>query len=322
MDAPLAHWTPVALSLDSPRPSIDWGDLGAMRFAEPFFDQTIARWAGGDPPPRLVRTDVEALEALDHSPSLEPSGFIFHMSRCGSTLLARLLRQIAGCFVISEPSPLNTLLLAGEDDIDPERQLRLLRLLVRALGRHRFGHDRHLILKLSSWNVRKIDLFRRAFPATPIVWVQRHPAEVLASLLLEQPGWLKLQQFGDRAAALFGMPAEDIAAVDCAGFCAAALTSFLAALHGAVPAPILSVDYADLPDAAWHSVARFFGLTPSADEIAQMQNEAGFSAKTTEPVRFIGDSAERREIARRLGDLAGTPLMTLYRAHCRASARP
>ena len=40
--------------------SIDWGDLRGVRFAEPFFDQTVERWAGRDPAP-LVRTDLEAL---------------------------------------------------------------------------------------------------------------------------------------------------------------------------------------------------------------------------------------------------------------------
>ena len=37
--------------------------------------------------------------------------------------------------------------------------------LVRALGRKRFGDERHYVLKLSSWNVHALALFRRAFPA-------------------------------------------------------------------------------------------------------------------------------------------------------------
>jgi hypothetical protein len=49
----------------------------AQRFAEPFFDQTVARWASGPRARQLVRTGLEALVALDSQPSLEPAGMIF-----------------------------------------------------------------------------------------------------------------------------------------------------------------------------------------------------------------------------------------------------
>src|SRR6185312_2160384 len=111
----LAPLVPVALSLDPP--AIDWGDLGGMRFSEPFFDQTIERWAGGTPPPRLLRTGFDALDALDAAPSLEPTALIFHLSRCGSTLLSRLLATLPATLVIAEPRPLNTLLMSDPSEI-------------------------------------------------------------------------------------------------------------------------------------------------------------------------------------------------------------
>src|SRR6516165_1265487 len=93
----LASWIPIAINLEDETPSVDWGDFGALRFTDPFFDNTVARWASGKPPPRTVRTGLDALVVLDQAPSLDPSGLIFHLSRCGSTLLAQLLRQISGC---------------------------------------------------------------------------------------------------------------------------------------------------------------------------------------------------------------------------------
>ena len=43
--ADLARWTPIRFDFSEPTPTVDWADLSAERFDEPFFDQTVARWA-------------------------------------------------------------------------------------------------------------------------------------------------------------------------------------------------------------------------------------------------------------------------------------
>ena len=108
--AELARWTPIRFDLSGAAPVVDWADLSEERFVEPFFDQTVARWASGPRARPLVRTGLEALVALDNEPSLEPAGMIFHLSRCGSTLVSRLLGTLPGAVVLAEPSPLNALL--------------------------------------------------------------------------------------------------------------------------------------------------------------------------------------------------------------------
>ncbi len=121
---------------------------------------------------------------------LEPAGLIFHLSRCGSTLVSRLLGTLPGVVVVSEPSPLNALLGLDPDRVDGATLVRLVRLLVRALGRRRHGDEQHLVLKCTSWNIRRREILAAAFPETPWVWVQREPAHVAASLLATPPGWL------------------------------------------------------------------------------------------------------------------------------------
>src|ERR1700683_1144916 len=122
----LAHWTPVAVSVeDDGRIAVDWGDLRGVRFTEPFFQQTVERWAGGNPAP-LVRTGLDALEACDAAPALDPK-FIFHLSRCGSTLCARMLGAADGVTVLSEPGPINDVLMAEIEGLGEDRAARLLR---------------------------------------------------------------------------------------------------------------------------------------------------------------------------------------------------
>ncbi len=122
--ADLARWTPVRLDFSGPAPAVYWADLSAERFVEPFFDQTVTRWASGPTARPLVRTGLEALVALDGEPSLEPAGIIFHLSRCGSTLVSRLLGTLPGVVVLAEPGPLNSIL--GLDRVDEATLVKLV----------------------------------------------------------------------------------------------------------------------------------------------------------------------------------------------------
>jgi hypothetical protein len=278
MRAELASWTPVSLNLGHGPESVDWGDLRATSFTEPFFDQTIERWAGSAAA-RLVRTDLDALLDLEAAPSPEPSALIFHLSRCGSTLLSRLLGTLPGLRVISEPSPLNSLLTERAHEPDDAHSLRLLRALVAALGRGAEGAAPCYVLKLSSWNIRKLALYRAAFPRTKLIWLQRAPREVLASLLRQPAGWLQLRHDPLLARAIFGIDEEDALARDLAGFCGEAVASLLDAARDLPAAATLYLDYRDLPAAVASRVAPFLGLTLGDDDRARLAEEARFDAK-------------------------------------------
>ena len=288
----LAQWTPVALTVGERGATIDWGDLRGTRFAEPFFHQTVERWAGNDPSP-LVRTGFGALRALDGEPSLDPAALIFHVSRCGSTLLSRLLGCIPGVLVISEPAPLNALLLADPGSLDGETEAQALRLLVRALGRRRFGDERHYVLKLSSWNVTRLALFRRAFPEAALVWLTRTPHEVVASVLADPPGWLALRH--DPAAARATLGIED-PAPDAETFAVEALAAMLGAASG-IAGKALFLDYADLPRAVWDRVAPFSGIDIGAADVARMRELARYRAKEAALRPFTAAAAGARTLA-------------------------
>jgi len=299
--AALAGWTPVSLSLAQGELAIEWGDLRGVRFSEPFLHQTVEHWAARDPAP-LVRTGRDALEALDREPSLDPALIIFHVSRCGSTLLSRLLGELRGVLVISEPAPVNSLLLANEF-ATPDA----LRHLVRALGRKRFGDERHYVLKLSSWNVTHAERVRQAFPAAKILWLQRAPQAVVASMLADPPGWMKLRRDAAAVRALFGLEAG---AADDEAFAVAAVAVLLRAAQKLVADLVL--DYADLPAAAWEKVATLAGLAPGADDIARMARVACFDAKDAAERLFAAAAPEARRLPPDLAAKVAETLEPLY----------
>ena len=291
--AELARWTPIRFDLSGAAPVVDWADLSEERFIEPFFDQTVARWASGPGGGPLVRTGLEALVALDNEPSLEPAGMIFHLSRCGSTLVSRMLGTLPGAVVLAEPSPLNALLGLNPGRVEEATLVRLVRLLVRALGRCRHGDERHLVLKCTSWNIRRRAVLAAAFPETPWIWVQREPARVLASLLATPPGWLGLGVTPPRSAGLFGLDPASVPARAPVEFAARALGAMLEAA-ATDPAGRLSIDYADLPGAVWQRVAPHFGLEADSAAIERMIEESRFYSKDPSPRIFDRDASERR----------------------------
>lgn len=305
--ADLARWTPIRVDLSGVAPAIDWADLSEERFAEPFFDQTVARWASGPRARPLVRTGLEALVALDNEPSLDPVGMIFHMSRCGSTLVSRLLSTLPGALVIAEPSPLNAVVGLDPGRLSDATLVRIVRWVVRALGRRRHGDERRLVLKCTSWNIRRRALLADAFPDTPWVWVQREPADVLASLMATPPGWLGLKATKPGIARFFGLDPVPVTANARVEFGARALGAMLEAA-ATDPAGRLSIDYADLPGAVWQRVAPHFGLEVDGAAIERMVEESRFYSKDPSPRVFDGDTSQRlmtpsiREAAQRFAE--------------------
>ncbi len=291
--ADLARWTPIRFDFSGPAPAVDWADLTAERFVDPFFDQTVARWVSGPHARPLVRTGLEVLVALDSELSLDPAGMIFHLSRCGSALVSRLMCTVPGVVVLAEPAPLNALLGLDPDRVDEATLVRLVRLLVRALGRWRHGDERQLVLKCTSWNIRRRAVLAAAFPEAPWIWVQRDPVCVLASLLAEPPGWLGLQARPRRVAQLFDLDPAAVPAMSRDEFAARVLGAMLDAA-ASDPGRRLLIDYADLPAAVWQRVAPHFGLEADAAAIERMIEESRFYSKDPASRVFTGDAPGRR----------------------------
>ena len=92
----LRGWMPVDAVVVNGRPGLAWIDMSGVRLAEPFFQQTIDRLKARDPNREQLFTEFDTLVQLEKQfDSVPPSGFIFHSSRCGSTLLANACRALA-----------------------------------------------------------------------------------------------------------------------------------------------------------------------------------------------------------------------------------
>lgn len=274
MTAALVDLTPVAVQF-IPEPLITWADLRGLPFTEPFFRETLTKVA---PERSRALSGIDELRALDDRPTLRPALFIFHSSRCGSTLLSQMLATAACHVVVSEPPALNSILASRSP---PAEQAELVRLVLRAMGRNRGSEARHLIVKFTSWNVLAAAAIHRQFPDTPMLWLQRAPLEVLASHTERPAGWFSWRQAGDRSLGMFGLTVDEAQAMTPARFRSRAVEALYRAVHEA-RLPFRVVDYTQLPQALWEEIARRAGLSFSGAEVERMRARARFDAKGDE----------------------------------------
>lgn len=307
-----ADWAPMRFYRQNGAFQVDWCFLGGARFTAPFFDETIEFCLRR--PFNLAfrrQTPVAALEELQAAePGISPTGFIFHMSRCGSTLVSQMLAALPSDIVISEASVLDSVLQAGRWDasVTDAQRITWLRGVINALGRPRTAQERRLFVKFDSWHTVDLGLIRRAYPDVPWIFLYREPTEVLVSHRRQPgaqmvpgvigPGWLGLDM-----TAVTAMSLDEYATRVLATFCRAALD------HRADGG--LFVNYRQLPEAVFTEIANHFGVTFGAAELEPMRRVAGFDAKSPS-VSFRADSAAKRAAAnpemRRLSDERLGPL--------------
>lgn len=100
----LSQWGPARVRPTDRGPRVEWRCAAGRRFTEPFFEDTVRRL------PAHVTSIDEAVAWAGVHGSLAPRGFVFHGSRCGSTLLSQMLAALPENRVISEPPALDEIL--------------------------------------------------------------------------------------------------------------------------------------------------------------------------------------------------------------------
>jgi hypothetical protein len=313
--AQLIDWTPVRFYFGpQSQPMADWCYLGERRFTDPFFEQTIERCLR-HPFNLLFRhqTPVEVLaEMYEAQPGLSPTGLIFHMSRCGSTLISQMLAALPQNIVISEAGTIDSILRANflNPTVTDDQQLDWLRWMTSALARRRQDRERHLFIKFDSWHTLSMPLILRAFPGVPWIFVYRDPVEVIVSHLRVPSGRMlsgmtETHLLGMDITTITRMPLEEYCAMVTARICETALQR-----HRDGAGTIIS--YRQLPEAVCSLLPDVFHLTYREADLERMRDAAQFDAKDPS-ARFVDDTtAKRREATDAVRRVADKWVGSLY----------
>lgn len=296
-NAQLEGWIPIRLYWRNGQPMVDWCHLGRRVFKHSFFDQTIEECIG-DPFNQIFRhqTPISVLGDWHRArPGLLPTGFIFHLSRSGSTLISQLLATLPGNIVISEAHPIDSTLrshykAAGVTD---DQRIAWLRWMVSALSQQRLGQEKHVFIKFDAWHILELPLIRQAFPEVPWVFVYRDPLEVLVSQM-DHRGVAMVPGVIDPG--LFGINRNALSTTEPEEYCARVLASLGQAALAHHPNGGLLVNYRQLPESVWTSISEFFGVNCRAGERETMAKTASRHAKDSS-MTFQADSAKKRKKA-------------------------
>jgi len=114
---------------------------------------------------------------------VEPTAFIFHLSRCGSTLVSQLLSLDEQHIVLPEV-PFFDELLRSHFKIPATDNTRADGWLTAAVcfyGQQRTGKEKRLFIKTDCWHIFYYERLRKIYPDVPIILLYRSPDEVLRS---------------------------------------------------------------------------------------------------------------------------------------------
>lgn len=286
----LLGWFPVTIDASdkSAEPQVWWRWMGSRSLTAAFFQDSLAAQPAAER--RVCSTPLSALQGMgdEFENSVLPTAFVFHVSRCGSTLLTQMLVELPHCLALSEPPVLDAFFRLHHSQPERSGGEKTFRQLLAALGQRRTGQEQHLVLKFDSWHTPWMPFVRSVFPATPLMFLYRQPDEVLASHRRQRgqhmvPGLLDtsllLPDFAGLALADLDAYAQRVL-----------LAVYRAALESAKCSQATLVNYRQLPDAVWTQLLPLWGIKPDAEHEAKLKARAGFHSKHA-GLKFDGDPA-------------------------------
>ncbi|MEW6733868.1 MAG: sulfotransferase [Acidobacteriota bacterium] len=276
------YLTPVDIHWEDGLPVIEWCDFRDLAFTDPFFIQTYFRLCQQYPETTIVKTGIQALQRTIPEQGLSPTGFIFHMSRCGSTLVSRLLGSLSRVLALGEPDPILNL-LEFPTEITYQQRVRWLRDLILTLGRPRRSSERFFLIKFTSFNLFELPLIRQAFPNTPWLFIYREPVAVMHSVLKKPTGFMRMKAQPAEADRYLGIGQDTITRISneeyLARFLAQMCRFILEQVDQTCPQKVLLVDYARLPAAITSEIAPFLGIHLTEAEKCIMETLSRFYSK-------------------------------------------
>jgi hypothetical protein len=298
MNADLKGFLPVDAVVVDGRPGLQWMDMSGVSLAEPFFQQTVERLRDGR---RELFTEFDVLLQLEKQlDSVPPTGFIFHSSRCGSTLVSNACRAINNSIVLSEANAIDKLiarLITDPGDVKTSLYSVFLRGVVHALAQRRAGNEEHLFIKFACCSFALIEQIKRIWPNVPWLFLYRDPVETIVSNLNDVPPWL-LDNDRRVLASITGASPAEVAEMSLEELCARTIGSLFSTAHSLANGDELLLNYKQLSVPVISSVLRFFKVSPSATELETIEHGSQIYSKEAGAKRaFVADTEAKQKFA-------------------------
>jgi hypothetical protein len=297
----IQHWLPIDLLYQSSGISVRWMEFGSTLFNEPFFHMTVERLRS---PPVLAREWDGDLRSLltraSELPPVTPNGVIFHVSRCGSTLLANALRTAKNAVVLSEARPIGALFgpevfRRSPFDVDEWEGARkmLLDCMLSIYGNHS-SPDPKPIIKCNGTNILHMSIMRAVWPEVPFLILIRKPADVVISVLDRPAGWVDLRRNPAQAAKTFGWEGLSVEEMSAEEYCARVVGRYCEAALYTLDDKCRVLDYENINNRRVEQVADFFHLDLPVDS-EEFRQVMGTYSKDPAQARTFQPEEDRKQ---------------------------
>jgi hypothetical protein len=292
----LKGWLPVDAVVVDGRPGLCWMEMSGISLTEPFFQQTVERARSEKRAERFTEFDV-LLRLEKELESVPPTGFIFHSSRCGSTLVANACRAVSNAIVLSEANAIDKLIARFITDADNPVKESLysvfLRGVVHALAQRRSENARHLFIKFACCSFAQFERVKRIWPNVPWLFLYRDPVETIVSNMRDVPPWLiddDRRVLSSIIGAAGEMPLEEL--------CARTIGRLYSTAYDVANGNSMLLNYKQLSVPAIASVLKFFKVDLSAEELEKITRTSGVYSKEVSGTRaFVNDVDTKQKLA-------------------------
>lgn len=292
---------PVAIT---PEYKVIWLDVGDYPYREWKFRYATQNLIEKQGVGECFTTDIALLSSEELSlESLQvPTGFVFHMSKCGSTLMSKVLDQPETQMIIKEATPLHENLWQyltndWQEPVAPTAEnLRLIRNLIQLLGRPRLPNQKSYYVRFRSWGIAFVEIIQQAFPDTPSLFMYREPVKVMASILNKPTTGLPRLNDSGAAAFITGCSRQELSEMDALDY----FTSFYKQyLHLSLTKMknTYYLNYRQMNKQNIDKILRVsYGYAATESDLSLMQAQFDtYSKDDTGTVRFISDNKEKQK---------------------------
>lgn len=292
------NW-PIGLSpirIDFKTHSVKWANISQVDLGiKPFYSDYTNHILNNHHLYHLSNTDTSTLlTPPSNLQIIEPAILIFHISRCGSTLLSNMLAESDQLSVKSEMQPINAILL---EKLDLGLQKTSDYLIGLSKSFENKG-SKKLVIKLSSWNVLYADLFRKIFPNTYFIFLYRSPIEVIVSNLMRPRGWMKAYNNLVKVEQFTRMKPKNVIKMSKLEYCTKTITEFMKHSISFFDDFSLAINYSQIsPTVAKWIVENIVGLQVSHAEFKKFTVRSRYYAKDRSQQTIYQDDSYWKQTA-------------------------
>lgn len=277
----LKDWLPYRLIEESDGAYCRWLYMGNYTFDEPFFDQTISKCRGLFENSQLKRS-VSQIDVLPQwsqgFDSIAPTAIIFHVSRCGSTVISQLLGLNSTNIILSEVPFIDELLRLGVRNKSVEAIIQFVESAIKLYGAKRNNSQQNLFIKTDSWHVHFYEHYRQLYPDSPFIFLYRRPDEVIRSQQQKRgmqavPSVLEAEIFGFDKQVITSMPLDE--------YMAMVIETYFEAFLEIIPNDPLAiaVNYNEGMVNIVQKIAAASGITIAENELFDLRKRTTFHGK-------------------------------------------